>query len=278
MDGVPVFQDSFDGLASDEFYRLQVSFTEDSGSETTARLTDSLGNPVWSSTTLFDPLFEKCYIEAAGDGSAGALPITGWIDDLFFEGSLNHEGSTSVAVGFFELNPVGGGVDLRWEMEETHPDSEFRLTRNDEPVDFEDYGDEFFARDRDSSLREGGLFHYELSGRMPGEDWTLLRGESIRLDPAQTAPLRLLGAHPNPFNPSTEIRYELAEDSALRLAVFDLEGRQVRLLLDEMRPAGAGSVLWDGRDERGRHLTSGIYLLKLKGPGSVETTKLVMLK
>jgi hypothetical protein len=115
-------------------------------------------------------------------------------------------------------------------------------------------------------------------GRTQGEDWNLLRGESIRLDRAQSAPLRLLGAHPNPFNPSTEIRYELSRESTIRLAVFDLEGRRVKLLLDEKRPAGAASVIWDGRDDQGRHLTSGIYLLKLMGPGSVETTKLVMLK
>jgi hypothetical protein len=278
LNGDPVFQDSFDGLSSDEFYRLQLSYTEDTASETSAQLTDSLGNILWTSTALFHPSFEKCYIEAAGDGTPGAQAITGWIDDLFFEGPFSHEGSTPVAVGFFELTPASGGVDLRWEVEEHNSGSEFRLTRNGEPVDFENYGDEFFAQDRNPSLREGGLFHYELMGRTQGEDWNLLRGESIRLDRAQSAPLRLLGAHPNPFNPSTEIRYELSRESTIRLAVFDLEGRRVKLLLDEKRPAGAASVIWDGRDDQGRHLTSGIYLLKLMGPGSVETTKLVMLK
>ena len=83
-------------------------------------------------------------------------------------------------------------------------------------------------------------------------------------EPGTPAVARLLANSPNPFNPTTVIRFELPARLAVRLDVHDLAGRRVRrLLAREMRDPGRHAVTWDGRDDRGRDLPSGIYLCRL---------------
>ena len=77
-------------------------------------------------------------------------------------------------------------------------------------------------------------------------------------------------AHPNPFNPSTEIPFELARDGLVRLEVYNLAGQRVRSLVDGTRQAGTYAINWDARDDQGRDVASGIYLYRLSfsgGPG-----------
>jgi len=68
---------------------------------------------------------------------------------------------------------------------------------------------------------------------------------------------------PNPFNPSTSIRYALPEPALLRVEILDARGRLVRSLRAGLAPAGAGALAWDGRDARGHALPSGIYFCRL---------------
>jgi outer membrane protein assembly factor BamB len=85
---------------------------------------------------------------------------------------------------------------------------------------------------------------------------------------------------PNPFNPSTTISYSVPEGPAVQvsLKVYDLRGRLVHNLVDEMREAGSYSVLWDGRDGKGRRVSSGVYLYRIEAGGFVETRKMILLK
>jgi hypothetical protein len=84
-------------------------------------------------------------------------------------------------------------------------------------------------------------------------------------EPNSVQPVRvtLLGNYPNPFNPSTSIVFELPRDMRARLAVYDVRGSLVRLLLDEVAPAGHQEVVWDGRLASGRSAASGVYLYQL---------------
>jgi hypothetical protein len=86
--------------------------------------------------------------------------------------------------------------------------------------------------------------------------------EPVALD--QLGPVR-----PNPFNPRARIPFDLARDGHVVLKVYDQAGRLVRLLVDEVRTAGGHTVEWDGRDQFGRAMTSGVYLFRLEtGTGS----------
>lgn len=88
----------------------------------------------------------------------------------------------------------------------------------------------------------------------------------------------LFANHPNPFNPSTTIRYALSRAGSVQLVVFDTVGRRVRTLVDESQPAGEHSVPFDGRDEHGGVLASGVYFYRLEANGVVRTRKMVLLK
>ncbi|MDP6418778.1 MAG: CotH kinase family protein [Candidatus Krumholzibacteria bacterium] len=84
--------------------------------------------------------------------------------------------------------------------------------------------------------------------------------------------------YPNPFNPSTTIRYQLPHAGEASLRVFDLQGRLVRDLLDGFQEAGDHSLLWDGRDEKGRAVGSGIYFSRLRFEGSQQSRKMLLMK
>ena len=84
--------------------------------------------------------------------------------------------------------------------------------------------------------------------------------------------------YPNPFNPATTIEYQLAAEGPIRLAVFDVRGRQVRLLACGSMPAGRHTAIWDGRDEAGETVASGIYFYRLEGGGASHLGKMVLLK
>ncbi|HEU5394287.1 MAG TPA: FlgD immunoglobulin-like domain containing protein, partial [Candidatus Methylomirabilis sp.] len=97
--------------------------------------------------------------------------------------------------------------------------------------------------------------------------------------PAAAAPaLQVRGAAPNPFNPSTAIRFTLGRPSKVRIQVFDVSGALVRVLVDGNVPAGEHRVLWDGRDGRGRDLASGAYFYRIEAAGASESRKLILLR
>jgi hypothetical protein len=92
-------------------------------------------------------------------------------------------------------------------------------------------------------------------------------------------PFMLAQNHPNPFNPSTKIRFTLSSEGPTKLSVFDLEGRRVIKLLGAPRlSAGEHEVSWDGRDTSGQRLSSGIYFYTLEADGRRESRPMVLLK
>jgi hypothetical protein len=83
---------------------------------------------------------------------------------------------------------------------------------------------------------------------------------------------------PNPFNPSTTVRYELRAPGAVTVAVYDVAGRMVKRLVDGSKAAGVHTVMWDGTSENGSRVSSGIYFYKLETVNFVQTRKMVLLK
>ncbi|MFA4948070.1 MAG: FlgD immunoglobulin-like domain containing protein [Candidatus Krumholzibacteriia bacterium] len=83
---------------------------------------------------------------------------------------------------------------------------------------------------------------------------------------------------PNPFNPSTTIKFDLEEKGPVTLKVYNVAGQLVRTLVDEARDAGAYSAVWDGRNNIGADASSGIYFYKMETAGFLATKKLVLLR
>ena len=84
--------------------------------------------------------------------------------------------------------------------------------------------------------------------------------------------------HPNPFsangtfgNPSTVIKYELPQAVEVQLAIFDLTGRRVRTLVQQQQQAGQYEVIWDGRNEQGEAIASGLYIYQIRAAPSTSS-------
>ncbi len=88
----------------------------------------------------------------------------------------------------------------------------------------------------------------------------------------------LVAIYPNPFNPRTGVEFTLAEAGDVELAVFDLQGRLIRMLDREYRSAGRYRVTWSGRDGDGHGVPSGVYLCRLIAAGESHTAKLMLVK
>jgi len=83
-------------------------------------------------------------------------------------------------------------------------------------------------------------------------------------------------ARPNPARGSAVFRYELPRESRVTLSVFDASGRRVRAIVDGRRGAGAHVARWDGRDEDGRRVTSGVYFFRLAAGGVVRHGRIAL--
>jgi hypothetical protein len=84
--------------------------------------------------------------------------------------------------------------------------------------------------------------------------------------------------YPNPFNPETQVRYDLPVSGHVKLSIFNVLGQRVRVLVDERQDAGHKSVIWDGRDNSGQEVASGIYFYKISAENYRKTKKMVLLK
>ena len=87
-----------------------------------------------------------------------------------------------------------------------------------------------------------------------------------------------LANFPNPFNPETTINYYLKENSKVSLKIYNIKGQLVKTLLDDIKPAGDHSVIWDGSDSNGNRVGSAIYFYKLKTDNFKKTKKMILLK
>jgi hypothetical protein len=85
-------------------------------------------------------------------------------------------------------------------------------------------------------------------------------------------------AFPNPFNPMTNIRYDLSEAGFVDLRVYDLAGREVRTLAKGFDQAGEKSVVWNAKDNHGRSVSAGVYIYRLETAGQVQSQKMILLK
>ncbi|MBN2090750.1 T9SS type A sorting domain-containing protein, partial [candidate division KSB1 bacterium] len=90
--------------------------------------------------------------------------------------------------------------------------------------------------------------------------------------------LHLYQNFPNPFNSSTVIQYALTAESRVKLTIYDISGKEVKRLLDENQNAGRHLGIWDGRDNRGEMITSGVYFYKIEVGGIIRSGKMILIR
>jgi len=84
--------------------------------------------------------------------------------------------------------------------------------------------------------------------------------------------------YPNPFNPHTVIEYEIPKITNVTLQIYNPLGREIITLIDEVQYPGSYSVIWDGMDDLGNKVNSGIYLYKIKAGRYISTKKMILIK
>ncbi len=89
---------------------------------------------------------------------------------------------------------------------------------------------------------------------------------------------RLDQNYPNPFNPETEISYQLPEAVQVRLTIFNLSGQKIRSLVNAEMAAGRHVARWDGKDESGVDVPSGVYFYTLEAGSFIDTKKMTLIK
>jgi hypothetical protein len=85
-------------------------------------------------------------------------------------------------------------------------------------------------------------------------------------------------AYPNPFNPSTNLQYDLPEQAQITLTIYNLMGREITQLVNTTQEAGYRSVQWDATDFFGKPVSAGVYLYQIRAGEFVQTRKMVLLK
>jgi hypothetical protein len=106
-----------------------------------------------------------------------------------------------------------------------------------------------------------------------GKSWSY--SITMRANASKPLPDALIGNSPNPFNPDTSIGFSLAENRRVSLVVYNALGQKVRTLVNGPLAAGKHMTRWDGRDDRGRNVSSGIYFCTMKTGTYTKSVKML---
>ena len=205
-------------------------------------------------------------------------------DSIFFDNRIPPRGYTQAGFESVQAQPVGKVyADGQYWDEVVYPLPP-EAVNVDVMLYYQSTSKEYveFLRDENGTNSWGQDLYdaWEAHGRSAP---VMMVQESITLDgtdaPAPTAyRTRIVGNAPNPFNPRTEIRYELSREQKVRLSVHDARGRLVRVLVDARETPGPHRVSWDGVDDRGHEVGSGVYLLRLKTPELLRSHRLTLVR
>lgn len=212
----------------------------------------------------------------AGDGALSSIgPVWNF---LAADG-----GPVPTLITRFDAATTGSGVKVSWELWSDDVIERVSLLRREGestvPVTVGNGSIDAGTRSYlDDTVIPGRTYRYELLIRTHD-------GNSVR-SPVATVTLAELGFtlyqnQPNPFNPQTTIRYDIPAGSKsmrVRLLILDIAGRVIRTLVDENMAGGSREAIWDGRDDRGSTVSSGVYFYVLDAGKDRQTRKLVLLK
>ncbi len=228
--------------------------------------------------------FDSMELYFDGDNSKTDGAYDG-VDDIQIRFNLGQEGTESIDVGYgtgsswnwdkSTTQYVAAETELGWDLEIAIPLAEMQI-----PVG-QDFGFDWQLNDCDDPGEDQNRTVYRWWA--PGEpEWSnasmfgtavLSKGQGVADKPVKVNSYDLGQNYPNPFNPTTTISYSVAKTGNVELKVYDLTGKEVATLVNEVKPAGQYTVTFNGSD-----LTSGVYLYTLKSGDQTFTKKMSLVK
>jgi len=140
----------------------------------------------------------------------------------------------------------------------------------------------------DYNVAEGITYYYKLTAvdsagneSAPSNEVQATAGNITLLEDGGENEIRefeLKQNYPNPFNPSTTIEYNVSSGSIVKIIIYDILGQKVRQLVKDYKETGSYRIIWDGKDNFGRALPSGVYLYQMTAEKYVNVKKLVLQK
>lgn len=191
---------------------------------------------------------------------------------------------TPVEGAFFATETEPLTVTLRWTVETLGGISGFNVYRaNDEDGPYYRVNEDVIQPlspgvYEDTTVWPGSTFWYELRGVLDDGSEDIV-GEPILLQTGGTLATRLYNASPNPFREGTVIQLDVGSSArGVSLKIHDVTGRVVRALETEGVRSGRYQVTWDGTNDRGQYVASGVYFVSLEAAGVRDTGRLVYLR
>lgn len=211
------------------------------------------------------------------------------VDSDGFEGPFSRAASVFISdrytpFGEFEVLANLNDVHLSWTVWEKGQSWSFEILRSrDDKLHFQRIGYLAFTPEMignrlqfiDRKLAKGHYFYKIVTN---GKNGGVISSEIKKVETSEPAMFSLEQNYPNPFNTATKIRFGLRQSNKVKIAIFDLKGREVVELIDAVMSGGAHEVKWDGTDSFNVPVASGAYLVILRVGNYKKVRRIVLLK
>lgn len=195
------------------------------------------------------------------------------------------EEALPITLSEFKAVQMEGLIKITWRTESETDNARFLIYRDNEVIAWVDGA---------GTTTVPCDYVYTDTEVVPGMSYTYMLGDvsfanqlslhenmavAVTLNENAVVPLFELNAnYPNPFNPSTTIPYTLSSGTSVNVSVYDIHGRLVRELVRDMKPAGHHEAVWDGKDNNGNDIQSGVYLSRITAGDHTASKKMLMIK
>lgn len=192
-------------------------------------------------------------------------------------------GGVAVLSMDLQVEPREEGLELRWDIPTGIPAENLLLLRGeDEPTDVVAQWDGAAVRRNgswtDSTAEPGRTYQYKAVARAGPDTYLSPQKTGTWTPRADRTRAQLLPNVPNPFNPQTTLRFVMPSAGDARLQILDLAGREVWEQSRSGLEAGEHQIVWNGRDQSGRTVSSGVYLVQLTTAEGRDTQRIALLK
>ncbi len=219
--------------------------------------------------------------DTAGQAAADKLSGSSHTVKLGFWYIADLESTVDVAIVSFKGEFINDTVLLSWTVKFDAPFDGYYIYRAE--------GDNAnFSRINESVIEAEPSIEYSDPSAIPGRSYRYYisavkeKSEVVRSTTFELTlppkPVTLYQNFPNPFNPSTTIKFFIPEKRRVTLDIFDVRGRKINTLIDEIKPADRYKKEWNGRNFRGKPVSSGVYYYRLTAGKKVITKKLVLMR